>query len=86
MMWSDTGSYEHDSRGDIVKVTNLDQQNYASPVKGSRRLLPSSSPNSRDTERGPRPNSRSGRKEPEIKLADSISSGSLSQMGSQVNN
>eukprot|EP00981_Chlorochromonas_danica_P012754 scaffold5387_cov251-Ochromonas_danica.AAC.4 len=85
MMWSDTGSYEQDARGDVIKVTNLDQQNYASPVKGSRRLLPSSSPNSRDTERGPRPNSRGGRKEPQIRLEDSFSSGNLSQMGSQVN-
>jgi hypothetical protein len=41
-MWSDTGSYEFESRGDVVKKINLDQQNYADPVKGSRRTLPSS--------------------------------------------
>eukprot|EP01031_Cornospumella_fuschlensis_P040504 gene40504-49370_t len=40
-MWSDTGSYEYSSKGDILKKTNLDQQNFADAVKGSRRILPS---------------------------------------------
>lgn len=40
-MWSDTGSYDPGSRGDVVRGTNLDGFNFAGPVKGSRGLEPS---------------------------------------------
>ena len=33
-MWSDTGSYDYESKGDITKVVNLDSYNLAGPVGG----------------------------------------------------
>lgn len=45
-MWSDTGSYDFESPGDIVKSVNLDRMNLAGPVKNSRRLHTSSPPKS----------------------------------------
>ena len=33
-MWSDTGSYVYESKGDITKVVNLDGYNLAGPVGG----------------------------------------------------
>jgi hypothetical protein len=40
-MWSDTGSYKFQSRGDVVKTVNLDMSNLIDPVKGSRKEEPS---------------------------------------------
>ncbi len=40
-MWSDTGSYNFHSRGDVVKLLNIDKSNIIDPVKGSRHLEPS---------------------------------------------
>lgn len=81
-MWSDTGSYEFASRGDLVKKVNLDQQNYADPVKPSRRLLasgqqdrPHSKPARGHSHKHSRQSSRPG--SPMVNFQDSLSSGSL---------
>lgn len=37
-MWSDTGSYIFESKGDVVRSINLDTSNFEGPVKASRTL------------------------------------------------
>jgi hypothetical protein len=41
-MWSDTGSYEFDSKGDTNRVVNLDALNLAGPINNTKstKLIP----------------------------------------------
>lgn len=36
-MWSDTGSYVYESRGDTIKVHNPDAYNYSNPTLSKTR-------------------------------------------------